>query len=366
MKSDLSESALAQRINYAQCWEDEGLLLEALEVGPGDRVLSIASGGDNSLALALAGAEVVALDLSFPQLALCELKLQGSRLDYDEYLQLLGLLEDGRRVFLYHAVREHLSEAARGYWDRHEDVIRTGVLKQGRFERYLELFRSRILPLVHSRDTVRELLACEDLQEQRSFYEERWNRRRWRGLFRIFFSQMVMERLGRDPAQFAHVGGPVSQEFLRRCEHALTRIPVRTNPYLQWMLIQDFVDVQTCSRAYLTQEGFEGMSEARERVRLVHSDVESFLSEDPGRFTAFNFSNLFEYVSAEHHEQVLSLVVESSEAGARLAYWNLLVPRSRPESLTDRIERDVARSAEMLLRDRAFVYGGFHVERVLS
>ena len=365
MRSELSDSALAQRISYAQCWEDEALLLEALEVGPGDRVLSIASGGDNSLALAIAGAEVVALDLSFPQLALCELKLAGSHLEYLEFLQLMGLLEDGRRVFLYHRVRERLTDEARRYWDQHEDIIRMGLLKQGRFEKYLEIFRTRVLPLIHGPDTVRELLACEDLQQQRDFYAQRWNRRRWRGLFRVFFSQMVMERLGRDPAQFAHVEGPVGQEFLRRCEHALTEIPVRTNPYLQWMLLQDFVDVQNCSRSYLTREGFAALQTARDRVHLVHSDIETYLSEAGQTFAAFNFSNLFEYVSADHHEQLLALAADHAEPGARLAYWNLLVPRSRPESLAERIQRDGARGQEMLLRDRAFVYGGFNVERVL-
>ncbi len=364
MRSELSDSALAQRINYAQCWEDEALLLEALEVGPGDRVLSIASGGDNSLALAIAGAEVVALDLSYPQLALCELKLEGSRLSYEEYLQLLGLREDGRRVFLYHRVREHLSQDACRYWDQHEEVIRLGLLKQGRFERYLEIFRSRVLPLIHDRATIADLLACEDLQQQRAFYEKRWNRRRWRGLFKVFFSQLVMERLGRDPAQFAHVEGPVGEEFLRRCEHALTNIPVRSNPYLQWMVLQDFVDVERCSRSYLTRQGFEALQTARERVTLVHSDIEGYLQGEVGRFDAFNFSNLFEYVSAEHHEALLSLSADNANPGARLAYWNLLVPRSRPESLADRIERDSPRGTEMLSRDRAFVYGGFNVERV--
>jgi S-adenosylmethionine-diacylglycerol 3-amino-3-carboxypropyl transferase len=366
LKSHLRESALAQRINYAQCWEDEALLLEALDVGPGDRVLSVASGGDNSLALAIAGADVVALDLSFPQLALCELKLQGSRLQYAEYLQLLGLLEDGRRVFLYHRIREHLSVDARAYWDKHEEVIRTGVLQHGRFEKYLELFRSRVLPLIHGPAAVHELLACQDLQQQREFYETRWNRRRWRGLFRIFFSQMVMERLGRDPAQFAHVDGPVSQEFLRRCEHAFTEIPVRTNPYLQWMLLQNFVEVEHCSRTYLTREGFGKLAEARDRVTLVHSDIEGYLTANPeAGFSAFNFSNLFEYVSADHHEQILRAAADAAVPGARIAYWNLLVPRSRPQALADRIGRDGPRGAEMLQRDRAFVYGGFNVEHVL-
>ena len=52
--------------------------------------------------------------------------------------------------------------------------------------------------------------------------------------------------------------------------------------------------------------------------------------------------------------------------GARIAYWNLLVPRSRPESLADRIARDVGLGERLLARDRAFVYGGFQVETVLG
>ncbi len=43
-------ATLAARLGYAQCWEDTRLLRDALRVGPGDRVLSIASAGDNSVA----------------------------------------------------------------------------------------------------------------------------------------------------------------------------------------------------------------------------------------------------------------------------------------------------------------------------
>jgi S-adenosylmethionine-diacylglycerol 3-amino-3-carboxypropyl transferase len=38
-------------IRYGQCWEDADILLTALDIQPGDVCLSIASAGDNTLAL---------------------------------------------------------------------------------------------------------------------------------------------------------------------------------------------------------------------------------------------------------------------------------------------------------------------------
>ncbi len=362
-RSELVHSDLANRINYAQCWEDEEVLQRALRAGPGDRVLSICSGGDNSLRMALDGAEVVALDLSQPQIAVTELKLAGRLLPYEEHLQLLGLLSDGRRVSLYHRIKHDLSEPSRAFWDDNEATIRLGVLKLGRFERYLETFRTKLLPLVHRRTTIREFLALDTLEAQRAFYEQRWDRRRWRALFRLFFSEAVMSRLGRSPEQFAQVDGPVAEAFLARAKHAFTELPVRTNPYLQWMLAGEFSDLE-CSRAYLTRAGHAGLGEAYERITLVHGDVETVLPR-VGEMTAFNFSNLFEYVPPEHHEQLLRLALEHSRPGARLAYWNTLVPRHRPESLAHRLRRHERLSAELLEQDRAFVYGGFNLETAL-
>lgn len=356
-RSELVDTDLANRINYAQCWEDEDILQEALAVGPGDRVLSICSGGDNSIKLALAGAHVVAVDLSPAQIAVAELKLVGGHLEYPEHLQLLGLLEGGRRVLLYHRVREHLSEASRAYWDANEGTIRIGLLGLGRFERYLETFRTKLLPLVHRKATIDDFLGCQSVEEQAEFYAARWDNRRWRGLFRLFFSEIVMAKLGRSKEQFAQVDGPVAEAFLGRTKHAFTELPVRTNPYLQWMVGGRYLDL-ACSRAYLTPEGHAGLRDAAERVTLVHGDLESQLSG--GGWTAFNFSNLFEYVTPEHHETLLTLAVDNSAPGARLAYWNTLVPRSRPASLADRL--DVADTRELLFRDRAFVYGGFNLE----
>ncbi len=357
--------ALARRISYAQCWEDSAVLVEALAPTADDRVLSIASAGDNTLALALAGAgRVTALDLSEPQLHLLALKLAGGHLAYEEYLQLLGLLPGGRRVLLYHGVREHLAEDARRYWDAHEDVIRIGLLGAGKFERYLGTFRERVLPLVHSPAEIEALSHLDDPEAQRDFYERVWNNRRWRALFRVFFSRAVMQRLGRDPAQFAQVQGSVADRLLERARWVLTELPIAGNPYLQWILTGGYPDLEQ-AHPYLGLAAHGRLLELSERIQLVHATLEAHLASVPaGTYSAFNYSNLFEYVPAEAHEAMLRETVRAAGPGARVAYWNLFVPRSCPATLSDRLQSQDQRAAALYAKDRAFFYSAFRLEVV--
>lgn len=364
MRSTMTDSVLTKGISYAQCWEDPGVLSAALTVGPDDDVLSIASAGDNSFALAIDGARsVTCIDLSFPQLALAELKLTAVReLPVQSVRSLFGLGHFGRRIWFYHYIRERLSADARRYWDANEETIRAGILGAGRFERYLATFRKRLLPLVHDGETVDALLACKSLEEQREFVGERWDTWRWRSLFRIFFSRAVMARTGRSKEHFAQVEGAVSRRFLDRAKHALTEIPIQTNYFLRWILTGSHGDLE-CAHPWLTTTGHAKLKAAADRIQFVHAPLEEFLQSGQ-TFSAFNYSNIFEYVPADHHVALLSRTADAARSGARIAYWNLLVPRSRPAALADRIDRRESLAATLLAGDRAFVYGGFNVEIV--
>lgn len=355
------EATLAGRLSYAQCWEDPRLLESALDPRGRD-VLSIASAGDNAIALALAGARrVVAVDVSEAQLALCELKLAGHRLHHLEYRQLLGLDAPGRRVFLYHRLRPHLSDRARRFWDANEDAIRAGILGAGRFEGYLALFRRRVLPLVHRRRDVERWFELPDLESQRAFYRDTWDTWRWRTLFRLFFSQRVMAARGRSPEQFAHVTGSVASVLLERARHVLCDLPLADNGYVQWMLLGRWITDEALP-PYLTESGHARLAEAADRIELVHGPIHEVL-ERGDRWSAYNLSDLPEYLSAGDAEDLYRRVLAASGAGARIAYWNLFVPRQRPPSLAEAIAIDEA-AGEAIARDRAFVYGAFRVEEV--
>ena len=65
---------------YPQIWEDPVVDLEALAIGPRDRIITIASGGCNALSYLTADpAEIVAVDLNGAHVALGRLKLAALR-----------------------------------------------------------------------------------------------------------------------------------------------------------------------------------------------------------------------------------------------------------------------------------------------
>jgi len=369
MRSEIAGRAVFSRILYAQCWEDPDVLCEALAPGPDDDVLSVASAGDNSLALLLhRPRSVTAIDLSLPQLAVCELKAAGIRtMEYNDFVALLGARPSQRRALLYRDLRPALSDAARGYWDDNPQVLEDGLLAAGKFERYLLLFRRRLLPLIHSGRTIEALLAEKDLAAQRRFYDDVWDNRRWRALFAVFFSRRLMARLGRDASFFAHVDDrPVSERIMARTRHALTELPVAGNWFLEFILRGRYTDLAT-AHPYLRPEGFARLKEEglTERLRLVRDELEAFLPAcRPGSFSGYNLSDVFEYMDAETTARLYQAIVRAARPGARIACWNMLVPREAPALLDAVVTRQPDRAAALHARDRAWFYERFVLETV--
>ncbi|MBX3373211.1 MAG: DUF3419 family protein [Phycisphaeraceae bacterium] len=350
------------QVRYAQCWEDADVLLEALAVRPGDTCLSIASAGDNTLSLLVHDpARVIAVDLSAAQLACLRLRIAAFQaLEHHELLELIGSVDSARRPALYARCRTLLDDEARTFWDARPDDVGRGIGAAGKFEGYFRLFRRRVLPLVHGRATVESLLAPRDPAARVQFYEQTWNTWRWRLLFRIFFSRPVMGRLGRDPAFFRYVEGSVADRILARARHALVVLDPSRNPYLAWILRERH---GTALPHALRPENFDAIRARVQRIEVRRCPVEACL-DDPsiGWIHRFNLSDIFEYMSAGAAESILRRVVAVSPAGARLAYWNMLVPRSRPESLAADLEPLESIAEALHARDMAFFYSRFVVE----
>jgi S-adenosylmethionine:diacylglycerol 3-amino-3-carboxypropyl transferase len=124
-------------IRYANCWEDADVLCEALQPLRGKRILSIASAGDNVLALLAEGAEVVAADLSLAQLACVELRCAAfRRLDYEDVLAFLGVVSHRDRLATYKRLEPDLSPPARRFWNARPRQITAGIIHAGRFEAF--------------------------------------------------------------------------------------------------------------------------------------------------------------------------------------------------------------------------------------
>ena len=364
MQSEAAARADFSAIRYAQVWEDADILLEALDVQPGDTCLSIASAGDNTLALLTKQpARVIVLDLSPAQLACLALRVAAYRtLDHGELLELIGSRPSGRRPDLYRRCRPALDEESRRVWDANQELVTKGIGSAGKFEHYFALFRTRVLPLVHGRATVDALLEPRSVEQRRLFYERRWNTWRWRLLFRVFFSRFVMGRLGRDPEFFKYVEADVGTSILARTRHALTELDPSRNPYVHWIL----TGTHGAELPYaLRPEHFDAIRANVDRLEWHRTSVEEFLQGAGARsIDRYNLSDLFEYVSPQAYRQVLGEIVRCGRPGARVAYWNMLVPRTRPDDMADRLESLDAEAARLHLADRAFFYSALRIERV--
>lgn len=353
------------RIRYAQCWEDADVLLEAMDPGPNDTCLSIASAGDNALALVASGAKrVIAVDLSPAQIACLELRVAAIRsLTHPQFLELLGQNPSADRWIHYLHCRSSLSAASRQFWDLNPSLIDQGIAQGGKFERYLRAFRRFVLPLVHRKQTVTRLFELESEEERRKFYEDQWNNWRWDLLCRMFFGRASLGRFGRDPSFMQYADEPVWTSLQRRIPNAFVVQRPTDNPYLQWILEGRFVSALPYAwRA-------ENFSKIRANIDALEwrcDSIEQVLSELPqGSLNGCNLSDIFEYMSEPDYERLLKEFVRAGAPGCRLVYWNVVAARSRPKSLGHALRSKRTLANELQQRDKAFFYRDFVVEEVL-
>ena len=172
-----------------------------------------------------------------------------------------------------------------------------------------------------------------------------------------------MGRLGRDPEFFRYVEEDVSAAILRRTKHALTELDPSENPYVHWILTGTHGNALPCA---LRAEHFDTIRARVDRLEWHCRSIEDFLQQ-PGEppLDRFNLSDLFEYVSVPAYHAMLDAIVQRSRPGARLAYWNMLAPRQRPESMRSRLQPLDDLAARLHRADRAFFYSAFRVEQVL-
>jgi S-adenosylmethionine-diacylglycerol 3-amino-3-carboxypropyl transferase len=352
-------------IRYAQCWEDADVVLEALQVQPGDVCLSIASAGDNTLSLLTKDpSKVVAIDLSASQIACLDLRVAAYRkLTHVELLELMGVLPNSRRRELYARLAPELEASSRKVWDAQPATIDIGIGRVGKFEQYLDMIRRFAINPTHTRAERENLFFPKTREERKEFYTRRWNNWRWRLLVRIACSRLVMGRLGRDPAFFKYAEGSVADHIMSMEQHVLVDLDPTDNAYLHWIVSGNYG--QTLPHA-LREENFELIRANLDRLEWHLADVQSFLDQSPdASLHRFNFSDVFEYLSEDDSDRVFEQVARVGRSGGRLAYWNMLVPRHRPEKLHRRIKSMPELSARLHQAARTFFYTGFVVEEIV-
>jgi S-adenosylmethionine-diacylglycerol 3-amino-3-carboxypropyl transferase len=352
-------------IRYAQCWEDADTVLDALQVRPGDVCLSIASAGDNSLSLLAAEpSRVIAIDLSASQLACLELRVAAYRhLTHAELLELLGARPSERRRALFARLTPALSNSSRRIWDAQGRRIEAGIGMAGKFEHYLDMIRRFTVNTTHSRRQLDALLISKTRAERKAFYDTHWNNWRWRLLIRLACTRFIMGRLGRDPRFFKYAEGAVSDHILQLAEHALVDLDPAANPYLHWIVTGGYGDRLPHA---LRAENFEPIRANLDRLEWHLTGLREFLAQAAASsIHRFNLSDVFEYLSEADADQIFDRIAHVGCTGGRLAYWNMLVPRRRPQRLAGRIKPLAELSQQLHATARTFFYNDFVVEELV-
>lgn len=361
-QNDLLERVRMDFIRYANCWEDADILIEGLKPEKNSKILSVASAGDNSFSLLCTDPSVVvAADINPVQLYLVELKKAAiEALGYEDFLAFIGVTACSDREVIFDRIADKLSMECLTYWLGHFSQIKSGLIYQGKFEKYFQLFRGKIMPWIHRKGTVNELFRDKTVSEQELFYQETWNSWRWRLLFRIFFSKTVMGKFGRDPEFLKEVKVDVGTYIFGKAEKHLRSTNAQSNYLLHFIHLGNFG--RTLPH-YLRRENYEIIRSRIDRLQIVKGSIEEVARTD--RFNCFNLSNIFEYLPKDVFLRASEQLLEHAADNARFAYWNLMVPRRISGSFPGKAEYMKELSQSLTSSDKGFFYNQFIVDRKL-
>ena len=385
MKSEVKENKIDfSLIRYSQCWEDTEVLLESLNIQENDICFGILSAGDNVFSmLAENPKKVVALDISFPQIALAKLKKEVfNSLSYEEMLEFMGVMKSDKRVEIYDRIKENLDKEVKEYWDFNKEAIQKGIIHAGKFEKFFKIFREKILPFVHSKKRIEKLLEKKSRQERIEYYDKYWNNFRWKLMFKLFFSKYIVGKLGRDKEFFRYAEKNISEEMKERSRYALCEQNPYENPYINYILTGNYR--KDCLPYFLRKENFDKIRKNLYKVEILKSSVEEYLDQIDFKIDKFNLSDIFEYMSAENYSKLMGKIYDNAENNALLAYWNLIVERNSEKLDYKKTDSEIAVTGKetnvngkkyermkeldrkLHEKDMTFFYTDFVVEKVIK
>ncbi|MEO0930991.1 MAG: DUF3419 family protein, partial [Pseudomonadota bacterium] len=163
---------------YAQIWEDPVVDMQALQIGPEDNVVCIASGGCNMLSyLTASPAAITAVDLSPAHVMLNKLKLAIVQqvANHATLYEMLGHADRPDNVATFDRyVAPHLDDETLAYWNGwglrgpRKKMLARGLYRHGVLGRFIGLVHvvARL-----ARVDFAPLLAAKTLEEQQAFYD---------------------------------------------------------------------------------------------------------------------------------------------------------------------------------------------------
>ena len=340
-------------------WEDHESDVKAIDIKPGQTLMTITSGGCNTLNFLLYdAAKIYAVDINPAQTCLMEFKIAAIKnLDHQEFISLLGLVECDNRMQLFSKIEHDLSKEAMLFWNSNTRLIKKGILFNGKFEGFVKL-AGKILSLLQGRKKVAELLSLRSLDEQKEFYNTRWNNKRWKLIFTLMFNKKRLAKKGLVAEYFHFDDGAqtFSESFYNRAAKVLCNIPVRNNYFLSAYFLGKYKNWDGMP-SYLKPEHYEHIKRNIHKLEVITADTKYWLESMPAdSIDGFSLSNICELMSEDDTRKLFTEVIRTARTGAKICFRNLMIPREVPEDLRESIVKNKILSDTLLAKDRSFVY----------
>ncbi|WEX76364.1 DUF3419 family protein [Sinorhizobium numidicum] len=368
---------------YPQIWEDPIVDMEAMQIRPSHRIVTIGSGGCNMLTYLSAGpAHIDVVDLNPHHIALNRLKLSAfrhlpSHNDVMRFLAAAGTRSNVQAFDLFLAPK--LDATTRTYWNGRElngrrrigvfgrNIYRTGLL--GRF-----IGASHLLARLHGINP-EDFVQARSMREQRQFFDDKlaplFDRRviRW-----ITGRKSSLFGLGIPPQQFDELASLSSEKSLaavlrQRLEKLTCHFPLREN-YFAWQAFARRYPLPHEGELppYLQAKNYEAIRNHADRVAVHHASFTELL----GRKAASSVDRYVlldaqDWMSDRQLNDLWTEITRTADAGAmvifRTAAEATILPGRVSSALLDQWHYDAEMSLKLGAADRSAIYGGFHIYR---
>ncbi|MCT2399362.1 DUF3419 family protein [Novosphingobium mangrovi (ex Huang et al. 2023)] len=363
---------------YAQIWEDPVADMEALQIRPDSRIITIASGGCNALSYLTADpAGITVVDLNTAHIALNNLKHTAIRhlTDYADLRRFIAEADHPENLATYRErLAPHLDEETRRYWEGRDLVGRRrikaftkGIYRHGLLGNFIGVAHK--LARLYKIDPS-EILGAGSLEDQRRVFDER---------FAPIFERKLVRWLTNHPASLFGLGIPPAQydalageqrmaDVLRaRLEKLACHFPVNDN-YFAW---------QAFGRAYgkteeaplppyLQAANLPLVRDRLDRLDLRHANFVHVLAESgEASLDRYILLDAQDWMTDEQLTELWSQITRTARPGARVLFRTAaepsLLPGRVPDAILDKWDYREAESQAATLADRSSIYGGVHL-----
>ena len=360
MKEQIEGQVQLSKLIFTHNWEDPCIDERVLNIKDNDTIFTITSGGCNTLGfLRYNPGAIHCVDINPAQNYLMELKKSAFKeLDFHELMDFFGLRKCDHRSDIYKKLRPLLTADAAAFWDQHIHLIRKGLIMNGRYERFVKM-AGGILRLLQGNKKTKTFFTIQSVEEQKKFYTNRWDNKRWKWIFRTMLNKDRLAKKGlvADYFYFDDGSSSFSESFYKRATHVMTDLPAQSNYFISLYLLGHYLN-ETAVPEYLKVENFNSIKKNIDKIFPVSADSKYWLEQQKDNmFDAFALSNICELMNDKDTHKLFCEVIRTAKPGARIIFRNLMIPREVPEDLRGVIVKDDILSKEIQQSDRSFVYG---------